>query len=87
MNNNNSNFIDLINIFSFVIGLQNLEENEMQSAKTLELLKENDVDKANNKQAHILLSALSAKFDEQNKMLEEIQQTLQNILERVNNND
>lgn len=85
--NNNSNFIDLINIFSFVIGLQNLEENEAQSAKTIELLHENDVNKANDKQAHALLSALSTKFDEQNKILAEIQQTLQNILEKVDKND
>lgn len=85
--NNYSNFIDLLNIFSLVIGLQNLEENEMQSEKTIELLKENDVDKANDKQAHILLEALSAEFERQNKTLAEIQQTLQKILEKADNND
>lgn len=83
----NNDFINLINIFSFVLGLQNLGENEAQSAKTIELLRENDVDKANDKQAHILLEALSAEFERQNEAIAEIQQTLQKILERVDNND
>lgn len=85
--NNYLSFIDLINIFSFIIGLQNLEENETQSAKTIELLQENDVDKANDKQAHILLEALSTEFEQQNKTLAEIHQILQKVLEKVSNND
>lgn len=85
--NNYLSFIDLINIFSFIIGLQNLEENETQSAKTIELLQENDVDKANDKQAHILLETLSTEFEQQNKTLAEIHQILQKVLEKVSNND
>ncbi len=83
----NNNFIDLINIFSFVIGMQNLNENEVQSAKTIELLQENNIEKANDRQAHILLKALSAEFEQQNKAIAEIQQTLKEIVKRMDNND
>ncbi len=84
---NELGFIDWINILSFIVGLKNYEENEIQSAKTIELIRQNDIDRANNKQADLLLSALSNQFEQQNAMLKEMQQTLHKILEKVVNDD
>lgn len=83
---NELSFIDWIDILSLIIGLKNYEENEIQSAKTIELLQQNDVDRANDRQADLLLSALSAQFEQQNEMLKEMQNTLNKILERLDNN-
>lgn len=80
-------FIDWINVLDFIIGLKNYEENEIQSAKTIELLQQNDVDRANKRQADLLLRALSAQFEQQNKMLQDMQSTLNKILEKVSNDD
>ena len=66
MDNNNG---DLLNIVSILIGLQNLQENREQTAH-------NDVQIANDNQAKFLLDELNKKFDEQNKMLNEILQIL-----------
>lgn len=60
----NNELINLINILSFVVGLQNMQENRLQSAQ-------NDVQTANDKQAHYLLQEINRRFDEQNKILEE----------------
>lgn len=57
--------MDLISIASYVIGLQNLQENREQSAQ-------NDIQSANDKQAKYLLEELKAMFETQNKMLKEI---------------
>ncbi len=84
---NELGFIDWINILSFIVGLKNYEENEIQSAKTIELIRQNDIDRANNKQADLLLSALSIQFEQQNAILKEMQQALNKILEKVVNND
>ncbi len=84
---NELGFIDWINILSFIVGLKNYEENEIQSAKTIELIRQNDIDRANDKQADLLLSALSSQFEQQNAMLKDMQQTLHKILEKVVNND
>lgn len=59
------NAIDIISIFSFLLGYENLLENRQQSAH-------NDVSAANDKQAQYLLEELGRKFEEQNKMLLEI---------------
>ena len=72
MSNNSLEFADLLNIVSLYLGIRNLTENEQQSAQTLKILKQNDVDTANNKQATYLLKELGRKFDEQNNMLKEI---------------
>ena len=64
-NNDNNELINLINILSFVVGLQNMQENRMQSAQ-------NDVQAANDKQAHYLLQEINRRFDEQNRMLERL---------------
>ena len=57
-----------------IIGMQNLQENREQS-------KHNDIQAANAEQAKYLLSEIFKKFDEQNKLLNEIL----NILKGVNN--
>lgn len=63
--------IDLISVMSFLLGYQNLQENRQQSAH-------NDVSAANDKQAQFLLTELTAKFEEQNKMLKQILEVLTN---------
>ena len=45
----NNELINLINILSFVVGLQNMQENRIQSAQ-------NDVQAANDRQAEYLLN-------------------------------
>lgn len=62
----------MLNIVSLYLGVKNLEENEQQSAQTLKLLRDNDVQSANDLQAAFLLAELGRKFDEQNKMLKQI---------------
>lgn len=62
----------MLNIVSLYLGVKNLEENEQQSAQTLKLLRDNDVQSANDRQAAFLLAELGRKFDEQNKMLKQI---------------
>lgn len=64
-NNNQWDFIDILSILSFVVAIQNLKENEEQSAH-------NDVQKANQKQADYLLKEVKRLFEEQNKMLRKI---------------
>ena len=58
-------FLDIISIMSFLIGYSNLIENRQQSA-------DNDVSKANEKQANYMLKILLERFDEQDKILKEI---------------
>lgn len=65
-------FSDFLGIVSLYLGLRNLMENEQQSDAQLKLLKDNDVQSANDKQAQYLLEELGRKFDEQNQMLREI---------------
>lgn len=72
--NQNNELINLINILSCVVGLQNLQENRQQSAH-------NDVQAANDKQAHYLLQEINRRFDEQNKILEEQNVMLARLLE------
>lgn len=64
-NNSQWDFIDILSILSFIVGIQNLKENEIQSAH-------NDVQKANDKQAHYLLDEIKRLFEEQNQVLSEI---------------
>lgn len=65
-------YIDLISILSFCIGLQNLSENRQQSEQSDDLIKQIDVDAANDRQARVLLEQLGQRFEEQNAMLKEI---------------
>jgi hypothetical protein len=61
--------LDIISVLSFLLGVENLQENREQSAH-------NDVQTANQNQAAYLLEELGRKFDEQNKMLEQIMEAL-----------
>ena len=70
----NNELINLINILSFVVGLQNIQENRLQSAQ-------NDVQAANDKQAHYILQEINRRFDEQNKILEEQNVMLSRLFE------
>lgn len=63
--NQNNNFMDAINIVALLINVINLLENEAQSAY-------NDVHAANNEQEQRLLSAINARLDKQDAMLQEI---------------
>lgn len=72
MNDRNYDFLDFLSVASFYMGYRNLLENQQQSKETGELIKKNDVNVANDKQAQFLLEEISRKFNEQNKMLEEI---------------
>ena len=70
----NNELINLINILSFVVGLQNVQENRLQSVQ-------NDVQAANDKQAKYLLNEINRKFNEQNKILEEQNRMLERLIE------
>ena len=70
----NNELINLINILSFVVGLQNMQENRIQSDQ-------NDVQSANDRQAEYLLNEINRRFDEQNKILEEQNVMLSKLLE------
>lgn len=72
MNDKQYDFLDILSIMSFYLGYRNLLENQQQSKNTDELIKKNDVNIANDKQAKFLLQELSRKFEEQNAMLERI---------------
>lgn len=63
--------IDLLSVLSFIIAIQNLDENRQQSAH-------NDVQAANAKQEQHLLQEIHKMFEEQNRMLEEILDIVRN---------
>lgn len=65
--NDNKQFeiMDLLSIYSVMLGYQNLMESRQQSAH-------NNVQAANDKQAKTMLEEIRALFDEQNKMLKQI---------------
>lgn len=65
-------FADWLGIVSLYLGVRNLSENEQQSDAQLKILRQNDVQSANDRQTAYLLEELGRKFAEQNKMLEEI---------------
>lgn len=72
MNERGYDFLDILSVASFYLGYRNLLENEAQSKNTDDLIKKNDINLANDKQAQFLLEEISRKFDEQNAMLERI---------------
>lgn len=72
MNGNQVEFSDCLALLSLYLGMRNLSENEQQSDAQIKILKQIDVGSANDKQAAYLLKELGRKFDEQNRMLEEI---------------
>lgn len=71
-------FADLMGIISLYLGIRNLTENEQQSDQQLKILKQNDVNAANDRQASYILQELGHKFEEQNRMLKEILEVIKN---------
>lgn len=71
-------YADILGIVSLIIGLQNLAENEQQSAHSEELIRQIDVDAANDKQAEKLMQEIGSKFEEQNAMLRRILEVIEN---------
>lgn len=69
--NNSGQFdaMDVLSVMSFLLGLENLQENRQQSAQ-------NDVNAANDKQAKRLLDELGRRLDAQDAMLKEILEVL-----------
>lgn len=74
MTSNNPNYSDLLNALSLILALENLSENRQQSQY-------NDVHKANDEQAKLLLKEINERFAEQNDMLREHTALLTEILE------
>lgn len=77
MQNGSLDFIDVISILSLALGYENLLENRQQSAQ-------NDVGAANDAQAQFLLKNIYMRFEEQDKVLAEIQQKLDAIAGSIN---
>lgn len=69
---NNDKFLDLINIVSLIIGIQNLQENREQSAH-------NNIHSENDRQAKYLLAELTKQFEEQNILLKQILERLDSL--------
>ena len=75
-NNDRDELINLINILSFMVDLENMQENRLQAAQ-------NDVQAANDKQAEYLLNKINDKFAEQNKLLDSHTKMLKEILDKL----
>ena len=63
--------LDILNVLSFMLGIENLQENRTQSAH-------NDVQAANQQQAEYLLGEINKRFEEQNKILGKILERMEN---------
>ena len=72
--NINPNYSDLLNALSLILAVENLKQNEAQSQY-------NDVHKANDEQAELLLKEINYRFAEQNNMLREHTALLTEILD------
>lgn len=72
MNNRQFDVIDAISVASFLLGIENLNENRAQSAQ-------NDVNAANDKQASYLLSEIGKRLDRQDRTLEAILEKLERL--------
>lgn len=72
---NNDKFLDLINVISLIIGIQNLQENREQSAH-------NNIHIENDRQAKYLLAELTKQFEEQNILLKQILERLDSLNEQ-----
>ena len=76
MTSNNQNYSDLLNALSLILALENLSENRQQSQY-------NDVHKANDEQAELLLEKINNRFAEQNENIDLILGILQEHTEKL----
>lgn len=73
---NQFDVIDILSVLSFILGLQNLQENREQSAH-------NDVSAANDRQARYLIEEMSKQFKEQNELLYKIMRTQEELADKI----
>lgn len=71
MTSNNQNYSDLLNALSLILAVENLKQNEAQSQY-------NDVHRANDEQAELLLKEINDRFAEQNENIDRILKIQQN---------
>lgn len=71
MTSNSPNYSDLLNALSLILAVENLKQNEAQSQY-------NDVHKANDEQAELLLKEINERFAEQNENIAKILAIQQN---------
>ena len=71
MTSNSPNYSDLLNALSLILAVENLSENRQQSQY-------NDVHKANDEQAELILEKINKRFAEQNEMIDRILKIQQN---------
>lgn len=69
--NNNQDYSNLLNALSLILAVENLKQNEAQSQY-------NDVHKANDEQAEVLLKKINERFAEQNENIDLILKIQQN---------
>lgn len=76
MNQDNQEYFNFLNALGVVLGVLNLIQNDKQSAY-------NDVHKANDEQAEMLLAEINKKFNEQNEILAKQNEILYNLLNKI----
>ena len=76
MENINQNYSDLLNALSLILAVENLKQNEAQSQY-------NDVHRANDEQAELLLEKINKRFAEQNENIDRIFGILQEHTEKL----
>lgn len=77
MTSNNPNYSDLLNALSLILAVENLKQNEAQSQY-------NDVHRANDEQAELLLEKINKRFAEQNENIDLILKILRVHTEKLN---
>ena len=77
MTPNNQSYSDLLNALSLILAVENLKQNEAQSQY-------NDVHKANDEQAELLLKEINERFAEQNENIDLILKILRVHTEKLN---
>ena len=77
MTSNNQNYSDLLNALSLILAVENLKQNEAQSQY-------NDVHRANDEQAELLLKEINDRFAEQNENIDLILKILRVHTEKLN---
>lgn len=77
MTSNSPNCSDLLNALSLILAVENLKQNEAQSQY-------NDVHRANDEQAKLLLEKINERFAEQNENIDLILKILRVHTEKLN---